>query len=862
MPIRPLNKNGLFREEIEDFTGGINVDGDASKIKESEFQNIENLITYKNGRIGNLTKRNGFNKYDAVTSAGASVLGIFEFAKYGSDTILLVKSSGKLEWKKTTGAYNSIDASDVTGKSKFLKLNDVALIFNRNSSSVFSPNKAFTTFNNNADTEYQDYTPLKCPQTFTAVHTNAVSGGLSGTGQYVYYITYVFIDGTETPPLCLEEWGDYWLGNGAVQCFTMAGDTAVKLNAIPTGDKFVVSKKIYRSKDFLSVPPHGTYNIYYVATIEARQTSYYDVTPDVQLIEPYAVGNMLRAYQNKNACVNGNRLFVGNCLIDNVILDNTLVVASQTGTGSLPTANRLIIYYHKLAYFEDFFNINDYDDVVQGYDFPYYENKFIYKQVNVSYTKTNGASFTRKIRFTINQSINTYFKQYALFRPYYSLPTTVTNNGNGTLTLSGYNPFPAGAGDIIHVEGFKNGTASPYIPDGAYTVVSIDANGDNIVITATVSGTWDSDSGYVYTDIYYITMVSNGATIDSGFALEGFSVYAYDKLKQNTLIETQIQNLNSLVSWSDVDKIFTQRLTSQIQIENNDSDVIRAMASTRDGVYIWKDRNIYKLYTSADPTLWQYARIIEAIGCSDDENIFSLVECGNGEYVWYFQGCFYHWREGQIPRKCSGKIQTFLDGLTFTNLDGAFDPIRNWVIYAYTSGGNSYALIYDLNARDEQGFGSWTKVIQSANMGLRYPMVTKAGLLLFGYEKNVILKYDTSIYQDLIYSSGGGGTYTLTDIITEFQTKEFDINYINIQRLMMKLYAASGGTFYLIPYKDGSAQTTISVTSSDSFVRINNSLNIQNVKSFSVLVQEQNNKLVSYQALGFDFKARPEEVGW
>ena len=129
--------NDILRQEISDLSGGFSLGMDSSKIKENEFLDYTNLISYSLGKIGNATKRGGFQYYDDGTprfSTGAFIQNVFELTKQNTTSIFIVKSTdnsskGYLEQRPLSGgAYSTIDGSDLIGKPRMLSVNNKLIV--------------------------------------------------------------------------------------------------------------------------------------------------------------------------------------------------------------------------------------------------------------------------------------------------------------------------------------------------------------------------------------------------------------------------------------------------------------------------------------------------------------------------------------------------------------------------------------------------------------------------------------------------------------------------------------------------------------------------------------------------------------
>jgi hypothetical protein len=123
--------------------------------------------------------------------------------------------------------------------------------------------------------------------------------------------------------------------------------------------------------------------------------------------------------------------------------------------------------------------------------------------------------------------------------------------------------------------------------------------------------------------------------------------------------------------------------------------------------------------------------------------------------------------------------------------------------------------------------------------------------------------YKTTVYVDYLRDNTTNN-YGNKSITTNLTTKAIDTTYIDLERVLAKLYSSvTSGTINVYVIEDNSTHTLIgSVTIDANLVRINLSGNIQNKKQVLLEFIESNSQFISYQELAFDFKKRNEELGW
>jgi len=871
MPVKQINNDkGLLRQEIEDFSGGLNVAVEPSKIKDTEFQILENAILYSLGKLGNATKRYGLERYDAITSTNV-IQNIYEYIKQGLNPLLVVKNGARLDYKDGAGSYSNISTTEGTDKVKMLTLNDLLFILNRGTSGSLIQNKVWDR------TTYLDSSPLNCPNTF-AVALRAGTG-LTAEQTYAYLVTYVYADGTETPPMGLElhsgliynrfQFGTYGGSSSATSIKTstaIVGNVSILLTDIPIGNGLVVNRKIYRTKGIVDNPT--TFDGYfYLDTLDNKTTSYIDTIPDSHIAVPYAVDNLNHHYMAKRGTVHQSRLFLGNLTLDSTAIDTTVVTKATTAGATIEGDGRAYEIFYKFAYFENLFDFSQFMHP-SGYDWALLESKYIYK--TSAYTLSDNNNGATGYEFNIHQTIDPYYQQYGIFRTLPDIIMTCSETG-GTITFTTNNPFPVKVGEFVNIKGVLNTIGGRFIPDGKYEIITNVTDG-TFTVAGTSTGTLQTSprSGYVNSDRYYFEGTSQAQTIQSVLDNQTFiytGVYPssdpneYSKI---TNAEDNTVNYSSIVKWSDTNKALTFQLLNEVAIENADNDEITGIHQGQDGLFIWKNRNIYKLITYGQPSQWYYERIIENIGCSDTGNINSLCEMTQGEYIWQMGTKFWHWREGTMPTICSNKIQTIIDGFgAMTNLDVCYNPALNWVIMTFTTGSvTGNILIYDLNLRDEQGHGTW--YVFKANQGFLNcvsPITTKAGILLLGMQTAIVQYNKNGIYADVLYYGNTPSYHTGEAIIFSLTTKLFEYIYADIVRFLLKATTSTSGTI-VIKITCNSTDNTISYTITAVDTRVNSGFNYQQTKKMQINIAESSTSVFSIKYIGFDYTEVSEEDGF
>lgn len=289
---------------IEGFKG-IDTLKHPTKINDESLTVLENMRIDR-GRIGTLTKRGGYGRYNAnqLGSASKPIMSMFE-ANFEAGTKLLLNndndsSSGLFEVATPyTGSYTAVTgangASMQSALSHALSSNRV-YTGNRTDGSTLYENSVY---NGTPSTGFFD---MGCPPlnaTFTL--TAGSSGGHLGTGLYYYVITYLY-NGNQ------ESFAIGGADNKGWQSVTPTAGQKVTISSIPVGDTRVTARKIYRTKS-------GTTDFYLLGVIQDRVTTIFvDALSDDNLgdaIDSNLLWNFNKPFKSKFVCSHKDRLFLG-----------------------------------------------------------------------------------------------------------------------------------------------------------------------------------------------------------------------------------------------------------------------------------------------------------------------------------------------------------------------------------------------------------------------------------------------------------------------------------------------------------------------------------------------------------------------
>lgn len=862
---------GRNRIILDDFSGGWNTLIDPMKLPENCFQTFENLILNSKSYRKSACKRFGFDRYYTAVPVGTGgVLAVTQYItqnKTSNVDLIIIKTGTGLEYYNGS-AWANIDGSDAANaKCRFLTFQDNLYIFDRNTSGTRLANKVYNS------SLLLEMGILPCKQTFTTADATDITDTLLA-GTRLYLITYVYDDGSESyfiPFANFKTIGgtdtNTEVQSNAVntpyrpylariiRSWTNAANKPVKITSIPTGNARVKYRKIYRTKN-------GEYQLYYHSTIyDNTTTTIIDTKPDTELVEEIDLDPVYKPDMAKYACEHKNRLFTAN-LKENIYSDApsaASVSATHTNaSGELatdPSSELGFLYNYKFA------------------------NIFLYPTLNLANAEYTGGGFygvlssAKRVEGDVADDTvalssldpeTSWSGHLAVFRTPCQFATAASeSSGSVTITFE-HTSGVFTVGEYIALQGFHTAAHEEWFESGSYLITAVNHADKTITVSATVTGSYDHGGRGVGSEYFFLGITTIDATTFDDQTND------YDLMKGKKYLEQRgLEYIStdgtytSTVKFSAIDsEIFPA--ANEFNVFKNDNDAITGIFSDNNGVVIFKERNIYKIYTETDDsTYWQLRKVVNGVGCSDPYSIVQIKDLG---FIFCMNNVFYVWSGQGEPVSISDPIQSTLDALTFTDITGTYYHKDNWVIWAYsTSGITGQALVYDLNLKVWYHFVKNTIDAAQPNLALLYPYVTKTGVLLFGSSFNRLYYYNRSSYVDDLNTTGS--TFAEKNIALKLKTKDWDTYAFNIKRYQAKVHSGANCTaatyIGFTGYKD---ETGIAVVNSpvlvQGFNRINIPTSVQNAKIYNLEVSHADVQNIVIKAIGIDIQEIHQDKGF
>ena len=238
-------------------------------------------------------------------------------------------------------------------------------------------------------------------------------------------------------------------------------------------------------------------------------------------------------------------------------------------------------------------------------------------------------------------------------------------------------------------------------------------------------------------------------------------------------------DLSSSIVFSNISKPLEIPELNYIEIYPDDKDAITGIYDDDNGVLIFKERSICKLYTNGNPENWSIVKLVDNIGCSQPDTICRY----ENTYFSVFQGLPYLF-SGNTAKPIGESFKTSF-GLVTTFGQSTYSPLFQWFVLTVKVSSVYYLFIYDLKL---QGWYKWT-INKADSILLKEAGTYGVGKLVFG--GNEYLSY----YNELATSDTDSGS--TVEITATFRTKTFiidDFAYMRLMHLFINYQRLTGTT--------------------------------------------------------------------
>lgn len=239
--------------------------------------------------------------------------------------------------------------------------------------------------------------------------------------------------------------------------------------------------------------------------------------------------------------------------------------------------------------------------------------------------------------------------------------------------------------------------------------------------------------------------------------------------KETVHNNTEVTSLSYSVVYSNLNNFIEYPELNYIEVYPDDSEMITGIFDDDNGVMIFKENSICKIFTTGDPSNWQTQKLVENVGCDQPDSIYKY----QSNYFFVFRNKVYVYSGGQV-KEISYKRKTTFDSIT-SFLGASFWHSALWYVLTVKIGSSYYLLCYDLKLE------GWYKYsINQSDTILEKKFGTDKGKLLFGGNQ-----YITYYNESQVYDNDSG---TKADITVNLKTKDYSFpdNFV-VARLMFFL---------------------------------------------------------------------------
>lgn len=226
--------------------------------------------------------------------------------------------------------------------------------------------------------------------------------------------------------------------------------------------------------------------------------------------------------------------------------------------------------------------------------------------------------------------------------------------------------------------------------------------------------------------------------------------------KETTHNPTEQVSLRSSIIYSNPFKPLEYPELNYIEIFPDDGDQINGIFNDDNGIVVFKEKSICKLFTNGDPSNWSVVKISENIGCDEPDSIFKYEK----SYFFVYKNMPYVLDGGSVKPIGYDRKPTFDSVTTF--LGATFWDKALWYVLAVYITDTYYLLCYDTK------LGTWYKFnLDTADCVARKEFGTDAGKLLIGGDL-YINQYDEAQTYDT-----DNAAEIITFITPELRTKTY-----------------------------------------------------------------------------------------
>lgn len=323
--------------------------------------------------------------------------------------------------------------------------------------------------------------------------------------------------------------------------------------------------------------------------------------------------------------------------------------------------------------------------------------------------------------------------------------------------------------------------------------------------------------------------------------------------------------LDSSLIFSDVAKPNTYLYEDIRFIDTDNGGKITGIFDDGNGLVVFKERAIYKVFTTGSKYNWEVIKLVEDIGCNDP---YSLAKQGN-VYFFRYGKSFYMWQSGAQPQEISKDFRK-----TFEWVTQAYASVATERYYAVSAGyndgqgGGNVASIYIFDFSTQCWYTFTTPMVAEVLFADKFSDPVYGATNALGFNNllgavvsgnnGFLAKYSDSNTQDENYAG------TPVDISPIIKTKKFifpDEFYVaRLRELFLKILRESTSAVSVTISADDGTQT-LSFTTGTSDIYARNFLDTELHRCRNLQITISGVGLKEFKSLRLDYRPERREYG-
>lgn len=238
----------------------------------------------------------------------------------------------------------------------------------------------------------------------------------------------------------------------------------------------------------------------------------------------------------------------------------------------------------------------------------------------------------------------------------------------------------------------------------------------------------------------------------------------------------QITNQTS-IAFSEIGTPTVIPLENYREVFADEGGEITGIFDDQNGLLIFKDRAIFKLYTDGSPVNWRLVKLIDGVGCSEPNSIAQV----NNSYIFKDKNRIYQFDSGGTLREISTKFRASIEAITSVK---EAVMTNEWYLLLCTIATGTRVYVYD---RMLDTWYKWTKAGGDCITQYRYGSSLSAETSFYSNYGAYVVNYDYSSEVDNEIGSN-------VDVAMAVYSKHFRFPDAITKARFRKIFANFNGT--------------------------------------------------------------------